>query len=262
MAKVQIVITAVNLWNSFTKPCIDSIKTKHEYRILLIDNGSTDETKLEAGKLVSTTFSHKRNDEQWSCSKSWNWGVKDAFERGYDYVMILNNDVLLHPLAIDNLIERMSKDDVVLASCLNLRGQLGRPSDLFSSAIPDSSIPEAPHPDFSGFMVTRMHWDKVGYFDEDYNPAYFEDNSYHRRIKLLGEKAICYPQAPYYHFGSQTTNQSKDFSRAIAMNFERNREVYMRMWGGVPDHETFNNPFNRPELSCKKTKNGLEFDMI
>lgn len=47
MTKIQIVIPCINLWSKYTKNCINSIKTKYEYRILLIDNGSTDETKEE-----------------------------------------------------------------------------------------------------------------------------------------------------------------------------------------------------------------------
>ena len=246
--KIQIVIPAINLWSKYTKPCIDSIKTKHEYRILLIDNGSADETKIEAGKMVSNTFSHHRNEEAWSCAKSWNFGIRDGFDRGYDYILVLNNDVLLHPESIDRLVERFEKreDNLAMVTMNDVRGECQDPNVIFIlDANRKKDTPESEHPCFSGFMINKECWEKIGEFDETFKPAYFEDNDYHYRINLAGMKAICLPTAMFYHYGNGTQHEAipgKQFTSNF--QFECNRRYYETKWGGLPGKETFQKPFN------------------
>lgn len=280
MPKVQIVITSINLWEKYTKPCIDSIKTKYDHRILLIDNGSTDETKEEAGKLVSNTFSHHRNEQAWCCAKSWNFGVKDAFERGYDYALVLNNDILLHPEAIDYLIGRFeaSKQKLVaepvefdvlasaeatiqapvkathfeseilaMVTAMNIAGECNPPEQIFQKdASKYKIVGEAEHPDFSAFMISKAAYEKVGPFDEGFVPCYFEDNDYHYRVNVAKMKAITFPSAIYYHYGSRTQNEALGGGKLISTNgnFENNRAYYIRKWGGPPGFEQFKEAFN------------------
>ncbi len=247
MPKIQIIIPCINLWFKYTKPCIDSIKTKYDYRILLIDNGSTDETKIEAGKLVSNIFSHHRNEEPWSCAKSWNFGIKDAFERGYEYALVLNNDILLHPEAINKMVERFEKDnnDLAIVSCMDIKGELDKPMYIFDYMLSNKKdIKESEHPNFSAFMINKESYERIGEFDESFKPAYFEDNDYHYRIKLLKMKAICLPTALFYHFGSATQNEAFDKPLVGGMKFEMNRNYYISKWGDVPGKETYLKPFN------------------
>lgn len=267
MSKVQIVIPAINLWNSYTRACIESIKTKHEYRILLIDNASTDETRVEAEKMVSDRFSHKRNEERWACAKSWNYGVRDAFDRGFEYVLVLNNDVILHPDAIDSLVERFEVfnapeiidpiKSLAMVTCLDMRGEsvegnTERPDKMLSFNKDD--VPETEHPCFSGFMINKQCWEKVGEFDEGFAPAYFEDNDYHNRINLAGMKAIVYPPAMFYHYGSKTTTEGLKPDPETHKRFEANRSYYVGKWGGQPGREGYKTPFNNPNFSLKGTK--------
>lgn len=269
--KIQVVIPAINLWNKYTKACIDSVKTSHEYRILLIDNASTDETLAEAGKLVSNSFSHKRNEERWSCAKSWNYGIKDAWERGMDYVVVLNNDVLLHPDAIDQMINRFEKSiisgditkeindrqhPVGMVTAMDVRGECPIPADIFIKKSEDYQlVAEAEHPNFSAFMLSKQCWDVVGEFDEGFKPAYFEDNDYHRRMTLAGMKALVYPPAMFYHFGSRTQNEA--LAGAVIVPgpvFEENKKYYHGKWGGGPGEDRFDHPFGNELNNIKWTK--------
>ena len=264
--KIQIVIPCINLWEKYTKKCIDSIVTKHDYRILLIDNGSTDETREEAGKLVSDKFAHYRNEEAWSCAKSWNFGIQDGFDRGYDYVLVLNNDILLHPEAIDRMVERFEDEKIdsdnisvdiadelkisnlVMVSCLDVRGECEKPEDvILLSPEKKEEVPESPHPNFSAFMINKECWNKIGPFDENFKPAYFEDNDYHHRIELAGMKAICLPTAMFYHYGSRTQNEATDKPICSSPQFEANGRYYQVKWGGVPGKEAYKIPFNKNE---------------
>ncbi len=258
MKRIQVIIPAINLWAKYSKPCIESVVKAcegYDYRILFIDNGSTDETIVEAGKLVSDRFSHHRNEKPWGCAQSWNFGVKDAFERGYDLVLILNNDILLHEDSVVELVHRMSvckpedKDKpVAMVTCMDVKGECPQPLAVFDLKVEDKlQVAEAENPCFSAFMIDKNCWEKIGEFDEEFRPAYFEDNDYHYRINLAGMKAIVLPTAMFYHYGSGTQNEALDGPVVTGPLFERNRDYYKIKWGDVPGQETFTVPFNKHE---------------
>lgn len=253
MPKVQIVIPCINLWNKYTRACIESVKTKYPYRIMLIDNASEDETLTEASKLVSDTFAHYRSEERMSFSKSCNVGIRDAFERGYDYVFVLNNDTLLHPDAIDNLVMRFLDEErrtqnpnhnLAMATCMDVTGECrGEPQAVLKLDVAEKiAVPETEHPCFSGFMINKMCWEKVGEFDENFKPAYYEDNDYHYRINLAGLKAIVLPTSMFYHYGSRT--QLEAIGRPLATGTS-NMQYYIKKWGGLPGREIYKTPFNK-----------------
>ncbi len=191
--------------------------------------------------------------ENRGCSKAWNQGIKQAREQGADYILICNDDILFAPHTIDALVEefnRMSKGnlgDVVMLSAVNVANACPTPESIFSFNRQPSNLNE--HPDFSCFMVPYNFLDLVGEFDENFWPAYFEDNDMHRRIKLLGFKAMSTSGAAYYHIGSQTVNQ--DDSGLISANFEKNRGRFIKKWGGEPAAAAFETPFNNPVLTPK-----------
>jgi GT2 family glycosyltransferase len=102
---------------------------------------------------------------------------------------------------------------------------------------------ESEHPNFAAFMLGHACWESVGPFDEGFFPAYFEDNDYHRRIQLAGLRAVVHPPAMFYHFGSQTQNESVARPVVTSEMFERNRDRYVRKWGGLPGAERLAAPF-------------------
>lgn len=267
--KIQIIMPAINLWNKYTRDAIESVNVAMvsakahniDCRFLFIDNASTDETRDEAGKLVSDLFSHQRNEERWGFQKSVNFGVKDGFMRGFDIVLVCNNDITLHPEALWRLTERFSKGDVHMVSCMDVRGEMAEkniaPNEIGRLIARDKeTCDEAPHPNFSAFAVDRECWEVVGEFDELFAPAYFEDNDYHYRMKLAEIEAIVYPLALFYHYGSRTQNEAQEDGRPIMPSpmFENNRASYVRKWGGVPGQEQWAHPFNNPAIGLDVVK--------
>jgi O-antigen biosynthesis protein len=241
---LTIVISCLNLWSKFTKPCLDSIRSSHPYRIILLDNGSTDETPEQASNLVSANFQLRRFETNIGTSRSWNYGIADGFETGADYVAVLNNDILLHPNCLDCLVERIARDDVAMVTALDVRGELAAPEEVFYiPASAKAEVPESGDANFSAFLIGRRCWDLVGRFDEKFHPAYFEDNDYHYRLLLTGLRAIVYPPAMFYHYGSRTQYEAKSTPVVSGSAFDANRNYYIRKWGGPPGVEQFRKPF-------------------
>jgi GT2 family glycosyltransferase len=241
---LAIVIPCMNLWRRYTRPCLDSLNAGYPHRIILVDNGSTDETCEEAGRLVGPSFQHRRYETNSGTARSWNYGIADGFEKGADYVLVLNNDILCHPECINRMARRMQRNDVALATAFDVREEVAAPEDVFR--IPADSkdgVAESAHPNFSAFALTRDCWETVGTFDEGFFPAYFEDNDYHRRIVLAGLKAVAHPPAMFYHYGSRTQNESGASPVVPGDLFEKNRAYYASKWGGPPGAESYATPF-------------------
>ncbi len=255
--KVEIIVPSINLWNKYTKQCIDSLMDammrakSHDIdcHLTLIDNNSIDETELEASKMESVLFHSIRNSERWGFQRSVNTGVKEGIKTGAELFLICNNDITIHPEAIWRLVDRFSKDPVGMVTCMDIRGEMNEnniiPAMIGSlNANEKEAVEEAPHPNFSAFMVSRACWEAIGEFDELFAPAYFEDNDYHYRMKLMEIPAVVLPAAMFYHYGSRTQNEAEGVPIVSGGMFENNRAFYAKKWGGIPGQEKFKTPYN------------------
>lgn len=275
MPKVQIVIPAINLWKEHTLPAIESVvrsavkardvtKEIEDYRIFILDNGSTDGTRdgiIEITKGEGELSDHLvaiRSDRKRGFQESINQGINAGFSEGYSLELVLNNDVLLHEDTISELVYRIqsrlyeTSKEVVMVTGHNIRDLCSTPESLDSKVSGDWQwTPESEHPDFSCFMINKECWDLVGEFDELFAPAYFEDNDYHYRINLSNVRAVNVPKAIYYHYGSATQKTQNVVTNA---SFEANRMSYRIKWGDIPGHEKFTNPFDDRVNSIRSTK--------
>lgn len=260
--KVGIVMPCINLWAKYTRPALDSVVVaineaeKHGIfcDTLLIDNASADETH---DAMMTTVWpniregwiSYQGNKDMWGFQKSVNFGFRHFFEKGFDYVLILNNDIRLHPSAIVRLVERMERGGVEMVTCLDVTGECSRdPGQLNKLADKEKeACPETPHPCFSAFMVTPRCWHEVGEFDEVFHPAYYEDNDYHYRMQLAGALAITYPPAMFFHWGSATQMEALGGHRRLTDSANQHAQ-YIKKWGGDPGKEVFKSPYNNPEI--------------
>lgn len=267
--KVEIIMPCINLWTKYTRPAIESIldammraKTHGiDCHLVLIDNASTDDTKEQAPKIDAALMHYHRNNNRWGFQRSVNFGVKYGIDNGADLFLICNNDIVLHPEAIWRLVERLSKGDMGMVTCMDISGEMrekGIVPTLISllDANDKLVVDEAPHPNFSAFMVSKDCWEIVGEFDELFEPAYFEDNDFHYRMGLEGVGGIVYPPAMFYHYGSRTQNEANEDGKPIVVStmFENNRGFYVRKWGGVPGSETFKTPYNDSGKNVRTTK--------
>ena len=269
MIKVLAVMTAVNLWDSYTRPAIDTLfkqKLKGvKLDVLLVDNGSTDKTWEESLKLIiergkdkDSDFLVTRYEKNIGVQEAWNNAIKKGFSEGYDYILIANNDVLFHRTAIQVLVNELEKKDekVVLVSSLDLRCECERPENIFGRQDNEKiDVPCSPHPNFSSFMINRKMIKEVGYFDKGFFPAYFEDNDMHYRIQKAGLVALCCPASMFYHFASKTQTDFR-YSGGFTSNtqFTASQRYFVDKWGGLPGKEKFDKPFNDKSKSIKYTK--------
>jgi thiol-disulfide isomerase/thioredoxin len=85
-------------------------------------------------------------------------------------------------------------------------------------------------------------FEKVGDFDENLYPAYFEDNDYLYRMKLANimvEKSM--KLVPLVMRHSSSINKDPKLNK----DFIKNKNYFVDKWGGEPNREKFKKPFNK-----------------
>lgn len=236
---------------------VDSIITKYNYHLFLIDNNSSEKTKIELEHLENSknvTIVH--NPANYGCAGSWNQGINLALSKyNPKYITILNNDIVLHPDCIDNMIQVIESENYALVSAYDSCQECSFPSDIKKLSIPDHQF-VVDAPDFSCFTLNIRALDILrvrekgieefpGLFDQKFYPAYFEDNDFHYRLKLNNMRGVKTNSALFYHFGSRTIKENNEVGLISNTYYLSNRQRYMAKWGGKQGQEKNKKPFNQ-----------------
>lgn len=108
---IPVVVPVKNEWH-LTARLLDSLKDQN-CRVLIIDNGSTDQTAREVRRLQHTHHGwtrrlHRTSRPGWSVYQMWNHGFEWArlvpHRRGPWHVLMTNNDIILPPDALGALV--------------------------------------------------------------------------------------------------------------------------------------------------------------
>lgn len=242
------VIDCLDLTLQAVEDCLAQDGLEAPPRVLIVDNGSTRDTRraLEALQLhlqnrVLVWFHNPPLGPPpfGTVNASWNAGLDFCWGQGASEVLVVNNDVRLHKDTYWLLKDVMDATGALFVSAV------GVTEEQFDPAIEhvfETGPAGRGGPDFSCFLISRDCHESFP-FDPQFH--YFGDNDYHRRLKLLGMgDGIFSVNLPYLHFGSRTIRRSPEAEAAYHQVFEAQRERYLAKWGGLPEAETFETPYN------------------
>lgn len=100
------------------------------------------------------------------------------------------------------------------------------------------------------FLLHTAIVPRVGWFDENFYPAYKEDQDYAYRCRLAGVERVILnlPNRGADHLGSQTIESDPEYwASNDVTHFGWNRPYYLRKWGGDNGAEVFRSPFGRTD---------------
>lgn len=193
---------------AYTRLCVQSLRSSglDGAEVLLIDNGSSDGTAeyLE----TCSDFRAIRNRENLGCAGAWNQGVR---ETDSEWVVILNNDVIVSPGWLDGLLAVAERAGFDVVSPAIREGEFNydivaygaeyceRMKDVLRRGVADGIC----------FMVRRHVFETVGLFDEKFRIGQFEDADFFRRVRNAGFRIGTTGNSFIHHFGSVTQKAMK-----------------------------------------------------
>lgn len=183
----------------------------------------------------------------------------------YDHLIIMGNDVVAMPGAIDAMIHTAETTDYEMVCGSEFNAQFlfnnypearqffsgenlifsdfsARPWELHKER--RSGIEPHQRKDIRNFtLFKRSAFEKAGYADVNFFPnGYFEDNDYAIRCDKLGVSACGLAEAAFFHFTSRTIHQN--VSRDHGGYFSRNGGQYVHKWGGPVGGERYDLPYH------------------
>lgn len=114
--RIHIVIPVFNGWKQ-TRICLDSLRASiyRSLEIIVVDHGSTDETKEALPQLYPEVI-HLLGEPTLWWTGATNLGIQEALKRGAKNIMLLNNDCYVTPETIQRLVDHAQGiDEAVVA---------------------------------------------------------------------------------------------------------------------------------------------------
>lgn len=207
--KLVVAIPTLNradLLNEALERYFEDFKDTH---IAICDNGNQSIITREENFMIY------RPEENMGVAKSWNMLMDYADKINATHVLMLNDDIVLGKT--EHEIKMVIKNNL------------------------DADFINSFH-NWCSYILMVDAWKKAGKFDEEFFPAYFEDNSFDYKMTLIGAKKTWTSFLdPLVYRNSMTIAKEPNLNN----RFEHNRQLYIDMWGGLPTEEKYVTKFNK-----------------
>jgi len=229
--KILILMLTYNLLD-MTKKALASIRSFHDYDIFIVDNESDDGTQ-EWLREKGFDFISKKT----SVAAAQNIGLQKFLSGDYDYLLLLNNDLVLRYDTIDQLVRCLDNSGAWAAMSTEIPGT---PPWGVDAAKPRGlgweEIRNIPAGSYSCTLFTREAIEKTGFFNERFEPRYIEDNDYTLRLRLAGGRFVRAEGAIYFHVLGGVVKMVEGEKAKYDENWNRNVGIFKEIWGIHP-HE-------------------------
>lgn len=219
---VYIVIVNYNAQRDL-KECLVSLKKLRypSYKVVVVDNGSHD----GSSQMVKAEFPWVELIElktNLGFAGGNNVGIEYALKNNADYILLLNNDTIVEPNFLNDLVKVASQEariglvapkilfypdsNLVWSAGGKVNLWLGQTKHLFGEEKEDK-VPsynyEADYLPFAAVLIKKEVFEKIGLLD----PAYFlvfEDTDFCLRAKRAGFRLIVCPRSKIWHKASRS----------------------------------------------------------
>ena len=241
--KVSIVIVTYNNW-AYTKQCLNSLLLNNDYpdlEIIVVDNLSTDETRIELARLMHPQLKIILSPENTGFAGGNTIGCREATG---EYIILLNNDTIVSPGWIHRLIRPMRIDNAIgmAGPVSNSVGNdqmldffqgdpITGPDKLWLNEFYELYAQQYYETDLLGFYcvaIRRDVYNRAGNLDLNYGVGMFEDDDYCEQVKALGYKLVVVQDAFVYHHGSASFKKID----SVVYNgvWEKNKRYFESKW--------------------------------
>jgi GT2 family glycosyltransferase len=248
----KLAIVLIN-WNSFelTKETLESLQqtTYTNYDCIVVDNGSEDGSgnalKLQFPNIILIT-----SDTNKGFTGGNNLGMDYALQHGYEYMMMLNNDVAVEPNFLEPLIARLDQDASVgavqpLIYFHHDRNLIWNAGSTYNALLGICSTPDYNKKDLGyqfknkskkidwitgcAFMIRASVLKKVGLLKEAFF-IYYEDVDLSFRIKAAGYQLAYMPTSVIYHIAGMSHKTKEKGKEGFVSNKVHFLNARNRIW--------------------------------
>ena len=197
----------IPIWNQieFTKACIEKIEnsTRYPYRLILVDNGSDQETRiyLESLKEKNRNVLLIRNEKNLGFVKAVNQGLRISEA---PYVCVLNNDTLPGEGWLGEMVKFAEKNPQIGLTNPLCKGHeeslmtVDEYANFVASRNKDKYM-EMNQCQGYAMLIKRAVIEKIGYLDEQFEMGGFDDTDFSIRASNAGYRSCCVHSAYVYH---------------------------------------------------------------
>jgi glycosyltransferase involved in cell wall biosynthesis len=241
MTPIQTLGVLVYNRGDLLKRLFDSLDYPIE-QIVIVQNNPKDGGVREAIAAIERTRPNvivHRSPINLGCAGGWNHLLKNHLK---DWMLIVGNDIQFAPGDMAKIQAHYEK--------------VNQPKN----GVISTSL------GFNVTGITKQCVEALGYFDENFYPIYYEDADFNHRYIMAEKQGILIHTdvcnindtihgEPYRGEGTtgSCTVHSLDYEGNVKHqeSFNRNRDYYIRKWGGDHLRETFEHPFNDPSKDIK-----------
>ncbi|NTU58009.1 MAG: glycosyltransferase family 2 protein [Chlorobiaceae bacterium] len=188
----------------YTSQCVESLLAQHvrPENILIIDNASSDDTPLWLQK--HPELKQLRNTTNLGCGCAWTQGA--VLSPDAEWIVLLNNDVLAGPDAVDALLDAADREKLGVVSPALLEGTNDYDFGNFVKGYRKKMSGMIRRGRFHGvcFAVHRSVIEKIGFPDTDRRLGGYEDAEYLFRCRRAEVPIGIVGDSVFHHFGSIT----------------------------------------------------------
>jgi len=240
--KISIVLLSYNQ-PDMLKNTIDSVLTRSFYpnfELIIVDNAS-DQSTIRVLKKYQTFPNIKiiLNSQNYGFSKGNNIGLKQSTG---DYIILLNNDVLVTPGWINRLLNHYQNGVGLIGPVTNNIGNEAKIDieynhfeikDLENKAFGYTSAhwgETFPNNNIAAFcwIMSKEVYKKIGDLDQSFGRGMFEDDDYCHRVRNAGYQILIADDVFIHHFGGASFKKIK--SQEYQQLFEENKLKFENKW--------------------------------
>ncbi len=267
---VSIVIPAFNQLQ-YCEQCVKSIilNTRYPYRLILVDNGSTDGVGEYFDSVQGATVIHAGEN------KGFAGGVNLGMREAEGHVLLLNSDTLVPAGWLDAMVHALESDDRIglvgpMSNCVSGPQEI---ADLHFTALSDIDAyfheRQRTHAGrrvdvarLVGFclLIRDATVAQVGHFDEAFGIGNFEDDDYCLRAMRAGWRLCIAEDCFVFHYGSRTFVDMGITGEKWDAQIAKNEQLFMAKNAAKPEER--NDAVQQARQRNREAQQALQGDRL
>lgn len=249
MKSIKKIAIVVPNWNGekVIKDCLDSLlsqDTDHEFKIVVVENGSKDGS-LNILKKYEDKIVVLKEPVNLGFAGGVNKGIAWSIANDYEFIALFNNDAVADKEWLNSLANELIKNNkygIVTSKIIGPKGKIDSTGDFYtvwglpyprnrgesSELVSEPNNKEVFSASGGASLYRASMLKEIGLFDKSFF-AYYEDVDISFRARLYGWVIAYNPKALVYHKIGHTSSKIKGFT-----TYQTMKNLPLLLWKNVP----------------------------